>query len=124
MKAREMNDEIIDRLNRYGVFDQAVNGRFEQPYESLPLIHEVIKRHPNQVRDAAVYLHDTLDLCQLACEALFGDKAQPELTLAIYDRLERLLLRMAPSVTYEELLQAVARQKAELKGGYVAGAGQ
>lgn len=42
---------------------------------------------PADVRDAAVFVTDTLDLCWASAKAVFGDKATPELALAIYDRI-------------------------------------
>lgn len=42
---------------------------------------------PPDVRVAAIFVTDTLDLCWASAQAVFEDKATPELALAIYDRL-------------------------------------
>lgn len=44
-------------------------------------------RIPANVRDVAIYVTDTLDLCWAAAQAVFEDKATPEVALAIYDRM-------------------------------------
>ncbi len=44
-------------------------------------------RIPQQVRDASVFVTDTLDLSWAAAQSIFEDKATPEIALAIYDRL-------------------------------------
>jgi hypothetical protein len=41
------------------------------------------------VVDAAVYVHDTLETAWLAAESIFGEKATPDVALAIYDRIVR-----------------------------------
>ncbi|HEY1755617.1 MAG TPA: hypothetical protein VGG72_09500 [Bryobacteraceae bacterium] len=49
-------------------------------------------RIPTELSGAAIFVTDTLDLCKAAAEAVFEEKATPEITLAIYDRI---MLRMA-----------------------------
>ncbi len=44
-------------------------------------------RTPAGVRDAAVFVTDSLELCWAAARAVFEDKATPEAALAIYDRV-------------------------------------
>lgn len=44
---------------------------------------EVQKRMPHSVRDAAIELTDTLDLCWTAAQAVFEKKATPEHALAL-----------------------------------------
>ena len=44
-----------------------------------------------EVRDAAIFVTDTLDLCWASAQAVYEDKASPELALEIYDRvMERI----------------------------------
>ena len=44
-----------------------------------------------EIRDAAIYVTDTLDLCWASAQAVYEDKATPELALQIYDRvIERI----------------------------------
>ena len=52
-------------------------------------------RTPDGVRDAAVFVTDTLELCWAAARAIFEDKATPEAALAIYDRV-RARIEEAP----------------------------
>jgi hypothetical protein len=42
---------------------------------------------PKGVVDAAVFVHDTIELAWMAAEDVFGDKATPDVALAIYDRI-------------------------------------
>jgi hypothetical protein len=42
---------------------------------------------PHKVRDAAVFVTDTLELSWASAQSVFGDKATPEIALAIYDRV-------------------------------------
>ncbi len=44
-------------------------------------------RAPADVRDAAVFVTDTLELCWASARSVFEDKATPEAALAIYDRV-------------------------------------
>jgi hypothetical protein len=44
-------------------------------------------RTPEDVREAAIFVTDTLDLCWASAQTVFEHKATPELTLAIYDRI-------------------------------------
>jgi hypothetical protein len=44
-------------------------------------------RIPDDVRDAAVFVTDTMELCWAAAQAVFEEKATPEAALAIYDRI-------------------------------------
>jgi hypothetical protein len=44
-------------------------------------------RAPSALIDAMVYVHDTVETAQMAARALFGDKATPEIALALYDRI-------------------------------------
>src|SRR5260221_35716 len=44
-------------------------------------------RMPAAVRDAAVFVTDTLELCWAARQSIFEDKATPEIALAVYDRV-------------------------------------
>jgi hypothetical protein len=45
-------------------------------------------RIPADVRDAAVFVVDTLDLCMAAAESVFG-QSNPQMALEIYDRIVR-----------------------------------
>ena len=46
-----------------------------------------------EVRDAAIFVTDTLDLCWASAQAVYEDRATPELALDIYDRvMERIEL--------------------------------
>jgi hypothetical protein len=55
------------------------------------------------VRDAAIYVADTLELAWAAAQAVFEKGATPELALQIYDRVnaERLRLHERTGVTEE-----------------------
>ena len=48
---------------------------------------ELWKGLPTEVRDAATFVTDTLDLSWAAAQAVFGDRATPEAALGIYDRI-------------------------------------
>ena len=48
---------------------------------------EANKGIPSDVRDAAVFVTDTLDVCWMSAQALFEHKASPEVALAIFDRV-------------------------------------
>lgn len=52
-------------------------------------------RSPSFVRNAAIEVHDTFELAWFAAQDVFGEAAQPEHAIAIYDRInaERLRLR-------------------------------
>ena len=45
-------------------------------------------RLPHGLRDAVVGVADTLDIAWLATQAVFEDKATPELALAVFDRIQ------------------------------------
>jgi hypothetical protein len=55
------------------------------PFEKS--LEEWKHRIPANVRDVAIYVTDTMDLCWAAAQAVFEDKATPEIALAIYDRM-------------------------------------
>jgi len=57
----------------------------DNPFEKS--LEEWKHRIPANVRDVAIYVTDTLDLCWAAAQAVFEDKATPEIALAIYDRM-------------------------------------
>ena len=42
---------------------------------------------PDDIKDLAVFVVDTLDLCWKGAKAVFGDQAKPEHAFEIYDRL-------------------------------------
>ncbi|MGA8597919.1 MAG: hypothetical protein WB676_24655 [Bryobacteraceae bacterium] len=44
-------------------------------------------RIPTEIRDAAVFVTDMLELCVASAQSVFDDKATPELALGIYDRI-------------------------------------
>lgn len=44
-------------------------------------------RVPDDVRTAATFVNDTLELCWASAQAIFEDKATPEAALAIFDRV-------------------------------------
>jgi hypothetical protein len=44
-------------------------------------------RIPDGVRDAAVFVTDTMELCWAAAQAVFEEKDTAEAALAIYDRI-------------------------------------
>lgn len=48
---------------------------------------EAAKGMPSAVRDAAIFVTDTLDASWKAAQAVFEDKASPEVALAIFDRV-------------------------------------
>jgi hypothetical protein len=51
---------------------------------------------PSDVREAALFVTDTLELCWTSAQAVFEDKATPAIALEIYDRvLERMALNEA-----------------------------
>jgi hypothetical protein len=51
---------------------------------------------PHDIREAAIFVTDTLELCWTSAQAVFEDKATPEMALEIYDRvLERMALNEA-----------------------------
>jgi hypothetical protein len=60
---------------------------------------EIWKGHiPEDVVDAAVFVNDTLELSWASAQSVFGEKATPEIALAIFDRLAaRLPSRKTPS---------------------------
>lgn len=43
---------------------------------------------PSEIHDAAIHVNDSLEICWLSAKNVFGDKATPEIALAMYDRLE------------------------------------
>jgi hypothetical protein len=55
-------------------------------------LREWDKDVPGDIRDAAVYVTDTLELSWSAAQAVFEEKATPELALAIYDRITAKIL--------------------------------
>lgn len=54
----------------------------------LDLHLEHNKKIPHKVREAVVDVADTLDIAWLATQAVFEDKATPELALAVFDRIQ------------------------------------
>ena len=44
-------------------------------------------RTPEDVREAAIFVTDTLDLCWASAQTVFEHTATSEITLAIYDRI-------------------------------------
>ena len=46
-------------------------------------------RIPNEIRDASVFVTDTMELCRASAESIFEEKATPEIAIAIYDRINQ-----------------------------------
>ncbi len=46
---------------------------------------------PDDVRDAAIFVTDTMDLCWASAQSVFDKKATPEIAIAIYDRVVKKL---------------------------------
>lgn len=48
---------------------------------------DVVTHSPSlpEIKVAAIFVTDTLDLCKAAADAVFEDKSTPEAALAIYD---------------------------------------
>lgn len=42
----------------------------------------------SDVRDASIFVTDTMDLCWVAAKSIFGEQATPEHAIAIYDRMQ------------------------------------
>ena len=42
---------------------------------------------PNEVKDSAIWVNDTLDLCWASAQSVFGEQATPELAVAILDKV-------------------------------------
>ena len=42
---------------------------------------------PGEVRDAATFVTDTMELCWASAQSIFKKKATPEIAVAIYDRV-------------------------------------
>lgn len=42
---------------------------------------------PEEIRDAAIYVTDTLDLCLASAQSVFGENISHEMALEIYDRV-------------------------------------
>jgi len=59
-------------------------------------------RVPEDVRDAATYTNDTLELCWASARQIFGDKANPEHAIQIYDRVD---LRIKDKVMINSISQ-------------------
>lgn len=80
-------DGVCDWRSR---FDRKIEYQFEQLSADA---HDSIRiatggRTPGQVRDCAIFVHDTLELAQTSAETIFGTKAvKPETVIGIYDRI-------------------------------------
>jgi hypothetical protein len=44
-------------------------------------------KEPPAVAEAAAHVHSTLETAWLSAQAIFGDRATPDVALAIYDRI-------------------------------------
>lgn len=44
---------------------------------------------PSDVRDAATFVTDTMELCWASARSVFDKKATPEIAIAIYDRVAK-----------------------------------
>lgn len=80
-------------------FDTAIEARFRGP---LPLIHDVTGRSSEELKAAAIFVTDTMDLAHKASLAIFGSKAKPEVSLEFY-RLIIEQLKQMPPIVYENL---------------------
>lgn len=58
---------------------------------------------PQHIGDSLAYVHDTLETTWLSARVIFGEKATPEVALAIYDRVNA------------ERLRRVGEEESELK---------
>lgn len=89
-------------MDKNNLFDRAVEARFNpaacQGQDSRELIGIATGgRAPEDVRDVAIFLTDTVDLFWKAAQAIFGTKARPEHALAMFDQSQRLIDRVEPS---------------------------
>ena len=49
---------------------------------------------PPHVTEAAVYVRDTLEVAWLAAKSVFGNQANPDVALAVYDMMNEERLRL------------------------------
>lgn len=49
--------------------------------------HLKINRYPSYINDPVVWVADTMDIAWIAAQAVFEDKATPEIAVAIFDRI-------------------------------------
>jgi hypothetical protein len=75
-------------------FDRAVDHHFKQPSADARDLIRIATggRTPEQVRDCAIFVNDTLKLAKASAQTLFGVKAvKPETVIGIYSLImERL----------------------------------
>lgn len=64
-------------------FDRAIETRFQEPDSCREVIEGVTGRPPEQVKLAACYLVDMIDLIWLGTRAVFGEKAKPEHAISL-----------------------------------------
>ena len=70
-------------------FDKALEARFRQ--HSIPLVADVTTKSSEDLKSAAIFTVDTLDLCWAGVQAVYGNKAKPEHAFEAFDRVMQLL---------------------------------
>lgn len=56
----------------------------------------------SEVRDAAVFVIDTLDLCWVAAKSVFAEQANPAHAIDIYDRIQERLAESQLNVDQDD----------------------
>jgi len=88
-------------------FDRALEVQFRS--EAFPVIYAATGRSPDVLRNAAVFVVDTLDLAWLGAKAVFETKAKPEHAFQVFDRLVATLANMPRNdEMFDRLVAALA----------------
>jgi uncharacterized protein YjaG (DUF416 family) len=75
---------------------------------------EILKGQiPDNVRNAAVFVVDTLDLCMAAARSLFENRATPEHALEIYDRIVARMATSTPAKPHQRRSTKLNRRVAK-----------
>jgi hypothetical protein len=67
-----------------------VTDDFDKKIEQLDKLPGV----PDHSTEAAVYVRDTLEVAWLAAKSVFGNRANPDVALAVYDMMNEERLRL------------------------------
>jgi len=70
-------------------FDEALEARFGR---HIPLVRDVTGKSSETLRDAIIFAVDTLEVCWLGAQQIYGAAAAPSQAFDVYDRVMRLLV--------------------------------
>jgi hypothetical protein len=92
-------------------FDRRLdNPHFLNSREAQDVVKGCTGHNSSDLKDAFIFVADTMDTSKLGAEAIFGKSAKPEHAIAIYDRVMGVLRQPHLGKRREEQMEAIKQE--------------